>query len=74
MNYLLIFFIMFLMIVNPWHIMKSRWALESNIAPDIILIGICFLILGYNSISDKKSGHSFLPDSFFLPYRHMVML
>lgn len=66
MNYLLIFFIMFLMIVNPWHIMKSRWALESNIAPDIILIGICFLILGYNSISDKKKRAFFFAGFFFL--------
>ena len=31
----------------PWHIMKSRWALESNIFPDLILFGTLLLILGF---------------------------
>lgn len=31
----------------PWHIMKCRWALESNIFPDIILFGTLFLVLGF---------------------------
>ena len=38
-KYLFLFFIFSIM---PWHIMKSRWALESNIFPDIILL-ILFL-------------------------------
>lgn len=32
--------------ICPWHIMKSRWALESNIFPDLILFAITFLVYG----------------------------
>lgn len=37
--------------ICPWHIMKSRWALESNIFPDLILISLMLLVLG---IKNKK--------------------
>ncbi|NLL38792.1 MAG: phospholipid carrier-dependent glycosyltransferase [Clostridiales bacterium] len=30
---------------NPWHIMISRWALESNLLPFFLLLGIYFLIM-----------------------------
>ncbi|MBQ7283238.1 MAG: glycosyltransferase family 39 protein, partial [Oscillospiraceae bacterium] len=32
--------------VYPWHIMKSRWGLESNLFPDLVLWG-CVLLLLY---------------------------
>ncbi len=32
--------------ICPWHIMKSRWGLESNLFPDLVLIAIYFLIKG----------------------------
>ncbi len=32
--------------ICPWHIMKSRWGLESNLFPDLILIFTYFLIKG----------------------------
>lgn len=31
---------LFLLVVNPWHIMMSRWALESNQLPFLLLTGI----------------------------------
>ena len=31
--------------INPWHIMKSRWALESNIFPELVLLAVFFLVL-----------------------------
>lgn len=37
--------------ICPWHVMKSRWALESNIFPDLILIAVMLLIAG---IKNKK--------------------
>ena len=37
---------MFLMAVCPWHIMLSRWALESNLAPGFLLFGLCFFLRG----------------------------
>lgn len=35
-----------LLAVCPWHILKSRWALESNLFPDLVLFGVLFLVLG----------------------------
>ena len=35
-----------LLAVSPWHIMLSRWGLESNLAPSLLLIGLYFLIRG----------------------------
>lgn len=32
--------------VCPWHIMMSRWALESNLAPGFLLFGLCFFLKG----------------------------
>ena len=31
---------LFLLALNPWHIMASRWALESNLLPFFLLLGI----------------------------------
>lgn len=31
---------LFLLAANPWHIMMSRWALESNLLPFFLLLGI----------------------------------
>ncbi|MFI3238541.1 MAG: glycosyltransferase family 39 protein [Lachnospiraceae bacterium] len=36
----------FFMTINPWHIMNSRFALDANLAPNLFLIAVCFLILG----------------------------
>lgn len=30
--------------INPWHIMASRWTLESNLFPHLLVIGHAFLI------------------------------
>jgi len=35
---------MFLLAISPWHIMMSRWGLESNIAPFIFLLGYACLL------------------------------
>ncbi len=35
-----------LLAVCPWHILLSRWALESNLAPGFILIATYFFVLG----------------------------
>ena len=37
---------MFLMAVCPWHVLLSRWALESNLAPGFLLFGLCFFLRG----------------------------
>lgn len=47
------FFALLFFSLNPWHIMKSRWGLDCNIFPDIMLLAIFFLIKYFYS-SDKK--------------------
>lgn len=37
---------MFLLAINPWHIMMSRWGLESNLAPGFLIFGLLFFIQG----------------------------
>jgi 4-amino-4-deoxy-L-arabinose transferase-like glycosyltransferase len=36
----------FLLAINPWHIMISRWALDSNIFPALFLFAVFFLVRG----------------------------
>lgn len=32
--------------VNPWHIMMCRFGLDANLAPNMFLVGLMFLVLG----------------------------
>ena len=36
----------FLLAICPWHVLKSRWALESNLFPDVLLWGAALLCTG----------------------------
>lgn len=40
---------MFFIAVNPWHIMMSRWALESNLFPTLILIAVYSVIKSFEA-------------------------
>lgn len=42
-------FALFALVISPWHIMMSRWALESNLLPGIVLLAFAFLIRGIKS-------------------------
>lgn len=44
---------LFMIAIMPWHIVKSRWALESNIFPDIVLYGVILLYLGIKNNKKK---------------------
>lgn len=37
---------MLLLAVCPWHILLSRWGLESNLAPAFLSFGLCFFMKG----------------------------
>ena len=63
--------------ICPWHIMKSRWGMDCNLFPDLILFAILFLILG---VKRKKtiwqilsfvmlgiSSYSYATSYLFLP-------
>lgn len=45
--------------ISPWHIMLSRWGLESNLTPAFLLFGIYFLIKGITK------NHFFILSSIF---------
>ncbi|WP_108821924.1 glycosyltransferase family 39 protein [Dysgonomonas sp. Marseille-P4361] len=65
-NTLYTFTLITFFLISPWHIMKSRWGLDCNVCPDLVLIGLCFFILAYYSPIIKKQtiyyilGFSFL--------------
>lgn len=42
---------MFLIAICPWHIMMSRWALESNLFPTLVLLAVWFL---FKSLEQPK--------------------
>lgn len=51
----------FLFAIFPWHIMKSRWSLESNLFPDLVLWGTFLL-----SQHLRKGKSGYLYTSMFL--------
>ena len=63
--------------ICPWHILKSRWGLESNLFPDFILYFLYFLIKGLKSKNKKifytsfifagLSAYAYATSYFFLP-------
>ena len=46
--------ILFMFVIFPWNICKSRWGLESNIFPDLIFYAMTFIYLG---IINKKNKY-----------------
>ena len=70
--------------ICPWHIMKSRWGLESNIFPDLILISIYLLVKGLENKNNMLyylafviaglTGYSYGTAYFFLPIFIMLLL
>ena len=42
---------LFIFTIIPWHILKSRWALESNLFPDLLIYA---LVLIYFGLKNKK--------------------
>lgn len=47
--------VLFLGVVSPWHMMMSRWALESNLFPTLALLAFYFLLKGL----EKNNWHWF---------------
>lgn len=79
---------MLLFAIIPWHFMKSRWALESNIFPDIILFSI-YLLTKFHNTKNKKylyintiilgislysygTSYVFVPIYFILNYAYLL--
>lgn len=79
---------MLLFTIIPWHFMKSRWALESNIFPDMILFSI-YLLTKFHNTKNKKylyintiilgislysygTSYVFVPIYFILNYAYLL--
>lgn len=70
--------------ICPWHIMKSRWGLESNLFPDLILLACLLLVLGLkkkNNILQVLSfvvigisSYSYATSYLFLPIFVILLL
>lgn len=39
-------FALFVLTISPWHVMMSRWGLESNLLPPLLLFSFSFLLRG----------------------------
>ncbi|MCX9011390.1 MAG: glycosyltransferase family 39 protein [Candidatus Methanoperedens sp.] len=50
---------LFLLVISPWHIMMSRWAIDANLFPSVFLMAVFLLVLSFD---DKR----FLPASLFV--------
>lgn len=50
---------LFLLAISPWHIMLSKWGLESNLAPSLVLFGMYFLLKG------EEDNRYYLLSAFF---------
>ena len=70
--------------IVPWHIMKSRWGLESNIFPDIVLYSVYFLTryiktekvknIYISSVILGLASYSYGTSYFFLPIFVFIIL
>lgn len=45
------------LVICPWHIMKSRWGLESNVFPDLMVLAVFFIV---RYLQDKKTYNFFI--------------
>lgn len=69
-------FILIFLAINPWHIRKSRWALESNLFPELVLLSLLLLVLSikkknyfcfyFSAILLSFSAYSYGTSYFFL--------
>jgi uncharacterized membrane protein len=50
---------MFFMAISPWHIVNSRWAVESNILPFLLLTAVTFLLYA------SEKNHWFIAANVF---------
>lgn len=70
---------MFILAVVPWHIMLSRWGLESNLAPGFLLFGLYFFVKGldkscYFIISALMYGLSLYSYATIWPFVPIMIL
>ncbi len=70
---------MFIMAIVPWHIMLSRWGLESNLAPGFLMFGFYFFIRGMENqkfyiVSALMYGLSLYSYATIWPFVPLIVL
>lgn len=70
--------------ICPWHIMKSRWGLESNIFPDMVLYAVYFILkylknkkvknIYFTAIFLGLCSYAYGTSYFFLPIFVMLLM
>ena len=70
--------------ITPWHIMKSRYGLESNVFPDFMLYAIYFIITALKEQNKKKyyigaiflglCSYAYGTSYYFLPIFTIILL
>jgi len=66
---------LFLLAINPWHIMSARWGFETALFPTMVFFGVCFLLLSIknrifyflSSLFFGLSLYTYTPSFFFVP-------
>lgn len=57
----LLFLLILIFVISPWHLMSSRWALDCNLSPNFMLIAVSFFLLtAYSSSSSNGLIYSLL--------------
>jgi 4-amino-4-deoxy-L-arabinose transferase-like glycosyltransferase len=67
---------LFFLALCPWHIMAGRWALESNLLPTLLLVGVCLVSLAREkpwalvgaAAAFALSPYAYGTAFFFLPF------
>jgi len=49
--------VLFLAVINPWHIMQSRWSLDCNMFGHFLLFSLLFLQLGVTAQGWRRDGY-----------------
>lgn len=68
-----------LLAISPWHILLSRWGLESNLAPGFVLFGMYFFLRGlensrYLMLSALMYGLSLYAYATIWPFVPLIIL
>jgi len=79
--------IFFMLIISPWHMLISRFGLDANVAPHLLLIAVCLVLVGMNEVENKQmlfysvgiwliglTSYAYLATWFFLPLFLLFLL
>ncbi|EOH96120.1 hypothetical protein UAY_03030 [Enterococcus moraviensis ATCC BAA-383] len=79
--------IFFVLTISPWHIMISRFGLDANVAPHLLLLAFCFIQLGIEALGKRKmifysfsvfllglTAYAYIATWYFLPIFLVLIL